>query len=177
MARTLGMPKSTTEETWLATSGDRGLGGGVDAFGDGGGGDKAHDGGALGVAAEDHFGVGAVMGHGDDVGAGVADAVDAGVPLVGGGVVDGVDVEGAVADALVQGVDEGLAGGADAGFFAGAAGEDHLHVGTLGGGGGDEGTGDGRGGHARCGDNYCWTNGTNHVTRKHAAIVPIRHAA
>jgi hypothetical protein len=46
------------------------------------------------------------MGHGYDVGAGVADAVDAGVPLVGGGVVDGVDVEGAVADALVQGVDE-----------------------------------------------------------------------
>lgn len=104
IALALGSRNSTTEETWSAMSAPAVWHGhGVDAVGNRGRGDEAHDRRLLRVPADHHFGVGAFPGHRDDVRARIPDHVH---------------VQRLRADAGTQLVDECLADGADPGFLA-----------------------------------------------------------
>ena len=56
-------------------------------------GHKAHHRRALREAAQHHLGLGTVPRHGNDMGARVSNTVGAGGPLIGGGVIDRIDLE------------------------------------------------------------------------------------
>jgi hypothetical protein len=137
-------------------------------------GDEAHHRRALGITAEDHLGVGAVVRHRNDMRARVSNAVLARTrPVMGSGVVDRIYVERFCTNAWAQGVDECLSGRADPGRVVGAAGEHDLKVRTRIGGGGRDCRREDGSANARRRD-YRRSKETREVTCDHAAVVPMR---